>query len=74
MSVPNNRTVAKLLLEDIEDLASRFAAGSIPRAEWTHAAHIVVGAWHVQRFGPEEALERLRSGIRRLNDFHGTEN
>jgi hypothetical protein len=33
-----------------------------------------MGAWHVARFGPAQALERLRTGIRALNDAHGTIN
>ncbi|MDX2169496.1 MAG: hypothetical protein SF182_20675 [Deltaproteobacteria bacterium] len=46
----------------------------MPHAEWTHRAHLAVGTWHVLRFGPDEALRRLRSGIRALNDAHGTPN
>lgn len=59
---------------DVEALASRFADGSLPKAEWTHEAHLLVGLWHVERYGTSEALERLRTGIRRLNDRHGTPN
>jgi hypothetical protein len=57
-----------------EELAARFRAGTIAHADWTHAAHMRVAAWHVDRFGPTEALARLRLGIRRLNDHHGTPN
>ena len=46
----------------------------MPKAEWTHQAHLAVGAWHVDRYGPDEALTRLRDGIRALNDSHGTIN
>ena len=59
---------------DVDALAGRFNACTIPHEEWTHAAHLAVGAWHVQRYGPEESLVRLRLGIRRLNDSHGTLN
>ena len=59
---------------ELDDLAARFAAATIPKTEWTHAAHLAVGLWHVDRYGPEEALTRLRAGIRRLNDSHGTLN
>jgi hypothetical protein len=59
---------------DIEDLAARFVDGTLPRAEWTHLAHLAVGTWHVERYGADEALRRLRSGIRHLNDNHGTLN
>ena len=61
-------------LPDLDDLARRFAACTIPKSEWTHTAHLLVGAWHVARFGAEEALARLRAGIRKLNDSHGTIN
>jgi hypothetical protein len=55
-------------------LASRFTALTLPKDEWTHAAHLTVGAWHVDRHGPAEALARLRDGIRRLNESHGNVN
>jgi hypothetical protein len=43
----------------------------VPAKEWTHAAHLVVGLWHVHRHGAADALVRLRTGIRRLNESHG---
>ena len=55
-------------------LASRFTELTLPKEEWTHAAHLTVGAWHVDRFGASEALTRLRDGIRRLNESHGNVN
>ena len=55
-------------------LASRFAELTLPKEEWTHAAHLTVGVWHVDRYGAAEALTRLRSGIRRLNESHGNVN
>jgi hypothetical protein len=60
--------------ERLEDLVRRFADGTLPRAEWTHAAHLAVGAWHVERFGADAAIDRLRDGIRALNERHGTPN
>jgi hypothetical protein len=56
----------------IEAIAARFAAAAIPAVEWTHETHLAMGAWHVARFGPDAALERLRAGIRALNAAHGT--
>ena len=55
----------------IDEFAARFEACTIPAAEWTHEAHLIVGLWHVDRYGGDEALSRLRSGIRRLNESHG---
>jgi hypothetical protein len=59
---------------DIEALALRFGERRIPRPEWTHEAHLAVGLWHVARFGESRALERLRTGIRALNESNGVPN
>jgi hypothetical protein len=64
--------VSQPSLGPLEALAARFAAAAIPAAEWTHQTHLVMGAWHVARFGPDAGLERLRAGIRALNAAHGT--
>ena len=56
------------------DLLEAFLAATLPRAEWTHEAHLRVGAWHVYHHGAEAALALLRERIRRLNDSHGTVN
>jgi hypothetical protein len=58
----------------LEQLVTRFQNGTLPHAEWTHAAHLAVGAWYVDRYGAEDALPRLRVAIRALNDRHGTLN
>jgi adenylate kinase family enzyme len=55
----------------LDDLAGRFEGCAVPAKEWTHAAHLVVGLWHVHRYGATDALVRLRTGIRRLNESHG---
>ena len=58
----------------LDDFVARFRERTLPKSEWTHAAHLSVGAWHVHRYGVEEAVNRLRQGIRALNDSHGTAN
>lgn len=55
----------------VDDLATRFQACTLRKDEWTHEAHLTVGLWHVERYGRDEALVRLRSGIRRLNESLG---
>lgn len=57
-----------------DSLASQFSSCALTKDAWTHEAHLTVGLWHVQQFGQDDALERLRAGIRRLNDSHGTPN
>jgi hypothetical protein len=53
---------------ELEDLVRRFNACNVPRPEWTHAAHLAVGLWHVSQYGRRDALVRLRAGITRLNE------
>jgi aminoglycoside 6'-N-acetyltransferase len=62
------------VLDRVDDLAARFRAAIVPHVEWTHRAHLTVGAWHVHHHGAEAALAELRAGIRALNDAHGTPN
>jgi len=47
--------------------------GRLPKRDWTHAAHVAVGACYAVRFGPG-ALDRLREGILRYNAAVGTPN
>lgn len=58
----------------LDAFAARFEASAIPSGEWTHEAHLIIGAWHVHRFGVEAALVRLRTAIRRLNEANGVAN
>jgi hypothetical protein len=59
------------VLVNVDDLAARFQSCTLAKTEWTHQAHLVVGLWHVHRYGAEEALTRLRGGIKRLNESLG---
>lgn len=56
----------------LPELVAAFRARTLTHAEWTHAAHVSVGAWYVHEHGTAEGLVRLREEIRRLNDAHGT--
>jgi hypothetical protein len=48
------------------DLVEAFRAATLPRAEWTHEAHLRVGAWHVHHHGAEGALPLLRAALFRF--------
>lgn len=58
----------------LDELARRFASLELSREAWTHEAHLLVGLWHVSRYGHEVALQRLREGIRKLNVSNGVAN
>lgn len=48
-----------------------FHDGTLPAAQWTHAAHLRVAWLHLARYELDEAHLRIRVGIIRLNAAHG---
>ena len=57
--------------EEVFSLVRRFRDCTLPRAEWTHAAHLVVALWHLLEYDWPEATARVRLGIRSYNAAHG---
>jgi hypothetical protein len=55
-------------------LVSAFEARTLPKAEWTHDAHVTVGAVFAWRHGRAAALARLRAKIPAYNLTVGGEN
>jgi hypothetical protein len=62
---------APFTADEIRDLADAFERGAVPRAAWTHHAHLVVALWCLVYYGFEEGGERVRAGIQRLNAANG---
>jgi hypothetical protein len=60
--------------DDIERIVRGFLDCTLPCSEWTHEAHLTVALWHAREYAPAEALDRVRSGIRRYNVACGKEN
>lgn len=46
----------------------------LPKVEWTHEAHLVMGLWHLQKHSLDEALEVMAPRIKAHNDSVGTPN
>lgn len=59
---------------DIADLLAAFEDRSLPKAEWTHDAHVSVGAVYAHRHGRAAAFEKLRAAIPAYNLSVGGEN
>lgn len=57
----------------IEHLTDRFLDRTLPKSEWTHAAHFAVALCLLHRFG-DEATARMPDGIRRYNVATGVAN
>jgi hypothetical protein len=47
---------------------------TLPKAQWTHAAHVAVCAFYTAELGPTEALRRMREGIPLYNISVGGKN
>jgi hypothetical protein len=60
------RTSAEVL-----GLVREFEACSLPRARWTHHAHLVVALWYLMRHEEAEATALIREGIKRYNESCG---
>jgi hypothetical protein len=58
-------------LSEIEALIDGFETGTLPRSEWTHAAHLTVALWYLTRVSGREATARIRNGIKRFNAAKG---
>jgi hypothetical protein len=56
---------------EILALVRRFDDCTLPREEWTHAAHLTVALWHLLECDWPEAVARVRAGIQRYNAAHG---
>jgi hypothetical protein len=63
-----------MISSQTDRLAAAFCDCSLPKALWTHEAHLRVGLWHLLRHSPDEALVRLRDGICRYNVACGVAN
>jgi hypothetical protein len=51
-----------------------FEACKLPRARWTHPAHLAVGFWYLWHHPPAEALQLARERISLHNEGIGTAN
>ena len=57
--------------DEVERLVARFEDGTLPKADWTHRAHLAVALWYASHLPFEEALLAVREGIQRVNAAHG---
>ena len=58
----------------IDAFLAAFEDGSLPKARWTHAAHLLTGACYVHALGGVDALERMRDQVRAYNLAVGGQN
>ncbi len=56
---------------EVLELVRGFEFGTLPRAEWTHRAHLTVALWYCLRYSETESVRLIREGIKRYNHAHG---
>ena len=59
---------------DIDAFIAAFEAGTLPKARWTHAAHILTGACYVHSLGEAAAINRMRDRVSAFNLAVGGQN
>jgi len=59
---------------DIEAFVQEFESGRLPRARWTHEAHLLIALWYLAKHDEAAALPVARQRIRAYNDAVGTLN
>ncbi len=58
----------------LREFVRQWELHALPKAEWTHAAHVAVCAFYAATFGPAKALRRMREGIPLYNVAVGGQN
>jgi hypothetical protein len=61
-------------LTELTDFIREFEACRLPKARWTHDAHLTAGFWYASHHAPAAALEIVRARIRAHNESVGTAN
>jgi hypothetical protein len=59
--------------EAFDEFVAAWENGALPKEQWTHAAHVAIGACYSVRFR-DAAFERIKDGILRHNAAVGTIN
>jgi len=59
---------------EIDAFLAAFEGGTLPKAEWTHAAHLLTGACYVHALGAEAATVAMRTHVRKFNESVGGRN
>ena len=57
---------------DDETFLKRFEAAAIPREDWRHRDHIRAAYLYLRRHPLDEATDRIRANIQKLNAAHQT--
>jgi hypothetical protein len=59
---------------EIDAFLEAFEGCTLPKSEWTHAAHLLTGACYVHLMERDAALIKMRECVRRYNESVGGKN
>jgi hypothetical protein len=59
---------------EIDEFIAAFEAGTLPKARWTHGAHLLTGACYVYDLGEAAAIDKMRLCVSRYNEAVGGKN
>ena len=57
--------------DEIKQVAEGFESCTLPRAQWTHRAHLTIAFWYLVCYPFPEAVQKVRVGIQRYNESQG---
>jgi len=57
--------------DEVFNLVRGFETGALPRAQWTHRAHLTVACWYLICHAEPEATRQIREGIKNYNASQG---
>jgi hypothetical protein len=57
--------------DEVKKVIEAFEGRTLPRAQWTHAAHLTVAFWYLVCYPLPEATVRIKAGILRYNESQG---
>jgi hypothetical protein len=57
--------------DEIKQIVEGFETCTLPRAQWTHRAHLTIAFWYLVCYPLPEAIQKIRAGIQRYNESQG---
>ena len=56
---------------ELENIVREFNNCTLPRSNWTHAAHLIIALWYLTNYSELEAINNIRDRIKKYNASMG---
>jgi hypothetical protein len=74
LELERTKTMLPVTEQEIDAFLAEFEAGRLPKARWTHGAHLLTGACYLHALGEAAAIDKMRLCVKRHNESVGTAN